>query len=99
MDNHTVTVTLLSKMLDISPRQIQLYVSQGVLPKPRVKGHYDWAGCIGALLDHKLIGPGSPGAKACPPVAEYAMEKISYMREEIIALQDQIAELEAMLSL
>ena len=97
MDNKpvTVTVTLLSKMLEISPRQIQMYVSQGVLPKPKVKGCYDRNGCIGAYMDHKLYGPGSLVAKNFPFFAEQVMERFTYSRELVSKLEAQITKLEA----
>ena len=86
----TVTVTLLSKMLEISPRQIQMYCAAGVLPKPKVKGRYDRNGCIGAYMDHKLYGPGSLVAKTCPFLAKEIMERFTYSRKLIAKLEAKI---------
>ena len=91
----TVTVTLLSKMLDISPRQLQMYVAQGVLPKPKLKGRYNRVDCISAWLAHKVyFGPHTFCAKNNPGAAEYALERFDYQREERAEFQAHIAKLE-----
>ena len=91
----TVTVTLLSEMLEISPRQIQMYVAQGVLPKPKVKGRYNRGDCISQFLAYKVyFGPLTFVGKYAPAASEYAFERFDYQREERAEFQAHIAKLE-----
>lgn len=92
----TVTVTELSKYLVISPRQIQMYVAQGVLPKPKVKGRYNRGHCISAWLAHKVyFGPHTHCAKNDPATAEYALQRFEYQRERQDEYEAEIAKLAA----
>jgi len=81
-----ITITQLSEILQLSPRQIQMYVAAHVLPKVS-KGRYCREDCISAYLDHKLLGPGSPSAKLDPVGTEYALEKIAYLKQRIAELE------------
>ena len=94
MENPTITVTELSKHLGISPRQIQMYVAQGVLPK-KAKGRYGLTDCISAFLAYKVyFGPHTFTGKADPGAAEYALERFDYQREQNARYEAQIDKLE-----
>lgn len=73
-----------------------MYVSQGVLPKPKVKGRYNRSHCFSAWLVHKVyFGPHTVCGKDIPAAAEYALQRFEYQRERQDEYEAEIARLEA----
>ena len=81
MANKPVPVKILSQLLDMGVRNVQLLAASGVIPKP-IEGKYDLVACVVGYIRHlRKIGQGQGSASLIDERAE--LTKIKKEREQL----------------